>query len=50
MMDMQLMLDPVCTSENNIGQSNQAGQSVATSGSRKVGITGFCIILRILFR
>lgn len=43
-MDMQLMLDPVCTSENNFGQSNQAGQSVATSGCRQVGIPGFCIV------
>lgn len=45
-----LMLDPVCTSENNLGQSNQAGQSVATSGCRQLVIPRISIIFRMLFR
>lgn len=44
------MLDPVCTSENNLGQSNQAGQSVATRGCRQLVIPRISIIFRMLFR
>lgn len=44
------MLDPVCTSENNLSQSNQAGQSVATSGCRQLVIPRISIIFRMLFR